>query len=168
MVAPPQRKADSSPVPITRLSAETSANSTPVCGVTPTEAQLFGALSSTGPPVPATQAVLVSTPPVLVACTVSVMPGVVASTASARLLLVQVTVTGRDGKPVPDSRLLTARSCLGGRLWVTHFHMEALRSGHRVEAVGEPRYWEALRPHADTIVIDAPAADRNEVVALSV
>ena len=58
-------------------------------------------------------------------------------------------VTGRDGKPVPDSRLLTARSCLGGRLWVTHFHMEALRSGHRVEAVGEPRYWEALRPHAD-------------------
>ena len=66
-------------------------------------------------------------------------------------------------EPVPDSRLLTARPCLGGRLWVTHFHMEALRSGHRVEALGDARYWEALRPHADTIVIDAPAADRNDM-----
>ena len=75
-------------------------------------------------------------------------------------------VTGRDGRPVPDARLMTARPCLGGRLWVTHFHMEALRSGHRVEALGDPRYWEALRPHADTIVIDAPAADRNDMAII--
>ena len=44
--------------------------------------------------------------------------------------------------------------------------MEALRSGHRVEALGDPRYWEALRPHADTIVIDAPAADRNDMAII--
>lgn len=75
-------------------------------------------------------------------------------------------VVGRDGKPVPAARLMTARSCLGGRLWVTRFHMEALRSGHRVEAIGEPRYWDALRPHADTIVIDAPAADRNDMAII--
>ena len=75
-------------------------------------------------------------------------------------------VTGRDGKPVPSARLTTARSCLGGRLWVTHFHMEALRSGHRVEAVGDPRYWDALRPHADTIVVDCPAADRNDMAII--
>ena len=75
-------------------------------------------------------------------------------------------VTGRDGKLAPAARLLTARPCLGGRLWVTRFHMEALRSGHRVEAVGEPRYWDALRPHADTIVIDAPAADRNDMAII--
>ena len=67
---------------------------------------------------------------------------------------------------MPSARLTTARSCLGGRLWVTHFHMEALRSGHRVEAVGDPRYWDALRPHADTIVVDCPAADRNDMAII--
>ncbi|EDX80590.1 MAG: hfsB [Alphaproteobacteria bacterium] len=74
--------------------------------------------------------------------------------------------TGRDGKPIPPARLLTARPCLGGRLWITRFHMEALRSGHRVEAIGEAGYWDALRPHADTIVIDSPAADRNDMAII--
>lgn len=86
-----------------------------------------------------------------------------ASPDGSSFFVVTPRVTGRDGKPVPSSRLLTARSCLGGRLWVTHFHMEALRSGHRVETVGEPRYWDVMRQHADTIVIDAPAADRNDM-----
>ncbi|MDZ4318309.1 MAG: hfsB, partial [Phenylobacterium sp.] len=49
---------------------------------------------------------------------------------------------------------------------ITRFHMEALRSGHRVEAIGEAGYWDALRPHADTIVIDSPAADRNDMAII--
>lgn len=69
----------------------------------------------------------------------------------------------RGGRPVHPARLLTARPCLGGRLWVTKFAAEALRAGQRAEAIGDPRYWDALRRHADTVVIDAPAADRNDL-----
>jgi Mrp family chromosome partitioning ATPase len=72
-------------------------------------------------------------------------------------------VTDREGKPVHPARLLTARPCLGGRLWVTRFAAEALRSGQRPEALADARYWDALRKHADTVVIDAPAADRNSL-----
>jgi len=67
----------------------------------------------------------------------------------------------RAGKPVHPARLLTARPCLGGRLWVTRFAAELLRSGQRAEPVADARYWDALRKHADTVVIDSPAADRN-------
>jgi Mrp family chromosome partitioning ATPase len=72
-------------------------------------------------------------------------------------------VTDRNGKPVHPARLITARPCLGGRLWVTRFAAEHLRSGQRAEPVGDPRYWDALRKHADTVVIDSPAADRNDM-----
>lgn len=69
----------------------------------------------------------------------------------------------RQGKPVHPARLMTARPCLGGRLWVTRFAAELLRSGQRAEPVADPRYWDALRKHADTVVIDSPAADRNSM-----
>jgi Mrp family chromosome partitioning ATPase len=72
-------------------------------------------------------------------------------------------VTDREGRPVHPARLLTARPCLGGRLGVTRFATEALRSGQRAEALADARYWDALRKHADTVVIDAPAADRNSL-----
>ena len=72
-------------------------------------------------------------------------------------------ITDRSGKPVHPARLMTARPCLGGRLWVTRFAAEHLRSGQRAEAVSDARYWDALRKHADTVVIDAPAADRNDL-----
>lgn len=70
-------------------------------------------------------------------------------------------ITDRSGKPVHPARLITARPCLGGRLWVTRFAAEHLRSGQRAETVPDARYWDALRRHADTVVIDSPAADRN-------
>jgi hypothetical protein len=72
-------------------------------------------------------------------------------------------VLGRDGRPVDPARLMTARPCLGGRLWVTRFRAEMLRSGQRAEPLPDPRYWDVMRRHADTVVIDAPAADRNDV-----
>ena len=73
---------------------------------------------------------------------------------------------GRDGKPVDPGRLMTARACLGGRLWVTRFSTESLRSGQKAEPLSDPRYWDAMRRHADTIVIDAPAADRNDAAII--
>jgi hypothetical protein len=72
-------------------------------------------------------------------------------------------IMDRQGKPVHPARLMTARPCLGGRLWVTRFAAEHLRSGQRAEAVSDARYWDALRKHADTVVIDTPAADRNDM-----
>ena len=72
-------------------------------------------------------------------------------------------VMDRAGKPVHPARLMTARPCLGGRLWVTRFAAEHLRSGQRAEAVSDARYWDALKKHADTVVIDAPAADRSDL-----
>ena len=72
-------------------------------------------------------------------------------------------VMDRAGKPVHPARLMTARPCLGGRLWVTRFAAEHLRSGQRAEAVSDARYWDALKKHADTVVIDAPAADRSDM-----
>ena len=72
-------------------------------------------------------------------------------------------VMDRAGKPVHPARLMTARPCLGGRLWVTRFAAEHLRSGQRAVAVSDARYWDALKKHADTVVIDAPAADRSDM-----
>lgn len=71
-------------------------------------------------------------------------------------------VMGHDGKPVAPTRLMTARACLGGRLWVTRFAAESLRSGQRAESLPDPHYWDMMRRHSDTIIIDAPAADRND------
>ncbi len=71
-------------------------------------------------------------------------------------------IVDREGKPVHPARLLAARPFLGGRLWATRFSGESLRSGQRAEVVADARYWDALRRHADTVVIDAPAADRSD------
>ncbi len=73
---------------------------------------------------------------------------------------------GRDGRPVPPSRLLTARACLGGRLYVTCFHAEVLRAGQRAEVVPDAAYWTSLRTHADTVIIDTPSADRSDMAIL--
>lgn len=75
-------------------------------------------------------------------------------------------VRAADGRALPPSRLLTARAALGGRLYVSRFRIEALRSGQRVEAVGDARYWDALRRHADTVVIDSPSTDRLDAALI--
>lgn len=69
----------------------------------------------------------------------------------------------RDGREVSAARLFSARPALGGRLWITRFRAEALRSGQRIETLPEAAYWDAMRRHAETVVIDAPAADRNDL-----
>ncbi len=75
-------------------------------------------------------------------------------------------LTGSDGRPVHPARLLTARPFLGGRLWATRFAGERLRSGQRAGILADARYWDALRRHADTVVIDAPAADRSDAAVV--
>jgi len=90
-------------------------------------------------------------------------PAATASPDGSIFYAVTPPVLGRDGKPVAPSRLMTARACLGGRLWISRFRTESLRSGQRAEPLPDPAYWDAMRKHADTIIVDAPAADRNDV-----
>lgn len=68
----------------------------------------------------------------------------------------------RQGRPMADSRLLHARAVLGGRLWVTRLRMEAMNVAQRAQFLGTPDYWEAMRRHADYIIVDSPAADRSD------
>lgn len=72
----------------------------------------------------------------------------------------------KNGKAVSAARLLTARACLGGRLWVSRFAAETLKVGQRVEASPDPAYWAALRPHAETVVVDCPAAERSDTALI--
>ncbi|MBN9480810.1 MAG: hypothetical protein J0I52_11265 [Bordetella sp.] len=87
-----------------------------------------------------------------------------ASPDGSAFFTVTPPMRGRDGRPVAPGRLMTAKACLGGRLYVTRFHNEVLRAGQRAEAISDARYWTRLRAHADTVVIDAPAADRSDMV----
>lgn len=66
-----------------------------------------------------------------------------------------------EGRPWPDARYLAAHPVGGRRLWVTRFRREALRAGQSVRLLVDPDYWNALRAHADWVVIDAPSADRS-------
>jgi Mrp family chromosome partitioning ATPase len=88
---------------------------------------------------------------------------VASSPNGSSFFAVSPPVIGRDGRPVAHARLMTARPCLGGRLWITRFRAELLRSGQRAEPLPDPRYWDAMRKHADTVVVDAPAADRSDL-----
>jgi Mrp family chromosome partitioning ATPase len=81
----------------------------------------------------------------------------------ASFFAVTPPVMGRDQKPVAPARLMTARPCLGGRLWITRFRAELMRAGQRAEPLSDPRYWDSMRKHADTVIIDAPAADRSDL-----
>jgi hypothetical protein len=67
-----------------------------------------------------------------------------------------------DGRPWPDSRYVSAHAAAGGRLWVTRFRRDALRERQGVHITPGPGYWDALRRHADLVVIDAPAAERSQ------
>jgi Mrp family chromosome partitioning ATPase len=86
----------------------------------------------------------------------------VASPNGTAFFTVQPALRDREGRLVGDARLLSARPCLGRRLWVTRFRGEVLRAGQRAMALPRGAYWDALRRHAETVVIDAPAADRSD------
>lgn len=85
-----------------------------------------------------------------------------ASPDGSCFFVVTPPVTDAEGRAASPARLLSARACLGGRLWATRFSIERLRASQRVEVTADGRYWDALRLHADTVVIDAPAADRSD------
>ena len=72
---------------------------------------------------------------------------------------------GRDarGNPIGDDKYLTARPFLDNRLWVTRFRQQNLAPGQRVKLADQTTYWQALRQHAQTTIVDVPAMDRSKV-----
>jgi Mrp family chromosome partitioning ATPase len=84
-----------------------------------------------------------------------------ASPTEAMFFTVTPKIKGADGQPWSDVRYLAAHTVGQSRLWVTRFRREALRPGQTAQILCEPDYWDALRPHADYVVIDAPSADRS-------
>jgi Mrp family chromosome partitioning ATPase len=71
---------------------------------------------------------------------------------------------GVDGRPWSDERYLAAFQVGSRRWWATRFRREALRTGQNVQILSSPAYWEAMRRHADWVVVDCPAAERSRVV----
>lgn len=84
-----------------------------------------------------------------------------ASPDRSMFFTVQPAVKGVDGQPWPDARYLAAYPVGRLRWWVTRFRREALRPGQAAQILPSPAYWNALRRHADYVVIDAPAAERS-------
>ncbi len=85
-----------------------------------------------------------------------------ASPNGACFFTIQPPMRARDGAPIADARLISARPCLGRRLWVSQFRGDVLRAGQRALAVPRGAYWDAMRRHAETVVIDSPSADRSD------
>lgn len=75
-------------------------------------------------------------------------------------LQVTPSTTGREG-----GELLQAHPVAGTGLWVTRFRTDALRPGQKVRITGAADYWEALKAHADLVVVDAPAAESSRAAA---
>lgn len=88
--------------------------------------------------------------------------GVAASPDGSMFLTVRPPAAGPDGRPRPDAAYVTAHRVGQARWWVTRFRREALRGRQTVHVLPLADYWNALRRHADLIVVDAPSFDRSQ------
>jgi hypothetical protein len=84
-----------------------------------------------------------------------------ASPDSSAFFTLQPPAVGPDGRPWRDARYLVAHPVGGANFWVTRFRREALIGDQTVHVMPTGDYWNALRQHAELVVIDAPAADRS-------
>ena len=66
-----------------------------------------------------------------------------------------------QGRPMADASYLAGQNAGGSRLWVTRFRRERLAAGQNPHLAPSPDYWNALRRHAEWVVVDAPSADRS-------
>jgi Mrp family chromosome partitioning ATPase len=88
-----------------------------------------------------------------------------ASPDGSAFFTVQPPRYGPDRQPWPDASYLGARQVGAKKLWVTRFRRDLLRGGQQIHIVPSDQYWQALRRHADVVIIDAPSADRSGTAA---
>jgi len=86
-----------------------------------------------------------------------------ASPDGSSFFTVQPPARDAEGKPVTDARYMVAHPMGGSQLWVTRFRREMLSPGQGVRMRATPDYWNALRRHAELVVVDSPAAERSNV-----
>jgi Mrp family chromosome partitioning ATPase len=91
----------------------------------------------------------------------SLGPAVAATPDGSMFFTVQPSATDTDGRPWPDAAYLAAYRVGVARLWVTRFRRETLKAGQTVHVLTREDYWQAIRRHADLVIVDAPAADRS-------
>jgi hypothetical protein len=89
-------------------------------------------------------------------------PPASASPDGSMFFTVQPPLRRPDGRAWPDSRYVNAHAVGAGTLWVTRFRRDAMRGRQGVHVTPTADYWQALRRHADLVVVDAPAADRSQ------
>ena len=89
-------------------------------------------------------------------------PGKLAIASPDGSVFFRTVPPGRDaqGQPIGDDQYLVARPFLDRRLWVTRLRDNRLAPGQRVKVVPRPDYWQALRGHAQTVIVDVPSLDR--------
>lgn len=83
-----------------------------------------------------------------------------ASPNGSSFFTVQPPAKDEQGRLIGDARYLVAHPAGGSRLWVTRFRREMIRPGQGVRVLQTGDYWNALRRHAELVIVDAPAVDR--------
>jgi Mrp family chromosome partitioning ATPase len=84
-----------------------------------------------------------------------------ASPDGSMFFSVQPPLKRPDGRAWPDARYISAHSVGGAGFWATRFRREALRGRQEAQVLPDASYWNALRRHAELIVVDAPSPDRS-------
>jgi len=85
----------------------------------------------------------------------------IASPDGSSFFTVQPPGRDRQGRLVPEANYLSGQNAGGSRLWVTRFRRERLQAGQTPHLAPSPDYWNAMRRHAEWVVVDAPSADRS-------
>src|SRR5271169_6942899 len=88
-------------------------------------------------------------------------PASAATPDGSMFFSVQPPLKRPDGRAWADARYISSHSVGGAALWVTRFRREAMKGRQGVHVLPAGDYWNALRRHADLIVVDAPAAERS-------
>jgi Mrp family chromosome partitioning ATPase len=86
---------------------------------------------------------------------------VAATPDGSMFFTVRPQIRDTDGRPWPDAAYLAAYRVGAARWWVTRFRREALQPGQTVHVLTKDDYWQAMRRHADLVIVDAPSADRS-------
>lgn len=85
-----------------------------------------------------------------------------ASPDGSMFLTVQPPQRTKEGATIPDAKYVQAHKLGDARFFVTRFRREVLKGSQKPHVLPSADYWNALRKHADVIVVDAPSADRSQ------
>jgi Mrp family chromosome partitioning ATPase len=88
-------------------------------------------------------------------------PAVAATPDGTMFFTVRPQLRDTEGRPWPDAAYLAAYRVGSARWWITRFRREALKPGQTVHVLTRDDYWQAMRRHADLVIVDAPSADRS-------